>query len=237
LEVTRLAHNKEREGTGVKRIFSIAAAAIALMSRNADASSDAPRPIALTDRGAVLGIFDTSGARTFLGIPYAAPPVGDLRWRAPLPARAWKAPLDASRFASHCPQVATPFGVASTTEDCLYLNVYAPASLLGGRPVMVYIHGGAFQTGESDDYGPRKLVDQGVVVVTINYRLGSLGFLANPTLTAESPEGTSGNYGIMDQQAALRWVRRNIAAFAPTWLRRSRRGCSSGRSPRAVRTR
>jgi para-nitrobenzyl esterase len=213
LEVIRLARNKEREGTGVKRIFSIAAAAIALMSRNADASSDAPRPIALTDRGAVLGIFDTSGTRTFLGIPYAAPPVGDLRWRAPLPAHAWKAPLDASRFASHCPQVATPFGVASTTEDCLYLNVYAPASLLGGRPVMVYIHGGAFQTGESDDYGPRKLVDQGVVVVTINYRLGSLGFLANPTLTAESPEGTSGNYGIMDQQAALRWVRRNIAAF------------------------
>lgn len=197
----------------MRGLFLMAAAALALTSRNADASNEALRPIALTDRGPVLGVFDTSGTRSFLGIPYAAAPVGDLRWRAPQAPRAWLAPLDASQFANHCPQVATPFGVASTTEDCLYLNVYAPAGLAGGHPVMVYIHGGAFQTGESDDYGPRKLVDQGVVVVTINYRLGALGFLANSTLTAESPQGTSGNYGIMDQQAALRWVRRNIAAF------------------------
>ncbi len=81
------------------------------------------------------------------------------------------------------------------------------------HPVMVYTHGGAFQTAESNDYGPSNLVGRGVVVVTINYRLGSLGFFANPTLTAESPEGTSGNYGLQDQQEALRWVRRNIAAF------------------------
>jgi para-nitrobenzyl esterase len=196
----------------MRRAFLIAAGTLALLSRDAQASDAALRPIALTDRGPVLGIV-ASGAREFLGIPYAAPPVGDLRWRAPRPHAPWLLPRDASQFGGHCSQVATPFGQASTTEDCLYLNVYAPADAFVGRPVMVYIHGGAFQTGESDDYGPSKLLEQGVVVVTINYRLGSLGFFANPTLTAESPEGTSGNYGMMDQQEALRWVRRNIAAF------------------------
>jgi para-nitrobenzyl esterase len=197
----------------VRRAFFVVASAMALTSQSADASGDALRPIALTDRGPVRGIVAPSGGREFLGIPYAAPPVGDLRWRAPVAHAPWALPRDASQFASHCPQVATPFGVASTTEDCLYLNVYTPADGFAGHPVMVYIHGGAFQTGESDDYGPSKLLDEGVVVVTINYRLGSLGFLASSTLAAESPEGTSGNYGIMDQQEALRWVRRNIASF------------------------
>ncbi len=196
----------------MKRAFWIAAGVIALTSRGAQAGGDLTRPVALTDRGPVRGV-DTAGGREFLGIPYAAPPVGDLRWRAPRPPAPWVLPRDASQFAPHCSQVASPFGVASTSEDCLYLNVYAPGDALFGHPVMVYIHGGAFQTGESDDYGPHKLVDQGIVVVTINYRLGSLGFFADPTLTAESPEGTSGNYGVMDQQEALRWVRRNIVAF------------------------
>ena len=196
----------------MKRAFWIAAGVIALTSRGAQAGGDLTRPVALTDRGPVRGV-DTAGGREFLGIPYAAPPVGDLRWRAPRPPAPWVLPRDASQFAPHCSQVASPFGVASASEDCLYLNVYAPGDALFGHPVMVYIHGGAFQTGESDDYGPHKLVDQGIVVVTINYRLGSLGFFADPTLTAESPEGTSGNYGVMDQQEALRWVRRNIVAF------------------------
>jgi para-nitrobenzyl esterase len=191
----------------------MAVGAVALMAPSAHAGDDdALRPIAWTDRGPVRGV-STPDGREFLGIPYAAPPVGDLRWRAPEPHARWLAPRDASQFGPHCPQVATPFGVASTTEDCLYLNVYTPRDFEPWHPVMVYIHGGAFVTGESDDYGPRKLVDKGVVVVTINYRLGSLGFFADSTLTAESPEGTSGNYGLMDQQAALRWVRRNIAAF------------------------
>jgi para-nitrobenzyl esterase len=169
-------------------------------------------PIVLTDRGFVRGV-STSNGDEFLGIPYAAPPVGDLRWRAPQPAARWHGVRDATKFGNHCPQNATPFGVASTTEDCLYLNVYTPPG--GGllRPVMVYIHGGAFLTGESDDYGSRRLLDRGVVVVTINYRLGALGFLADSGLTAESPGASSGNYGFMDQQVALRWVRRNIAAF------------------------
>jgi para-nitrobenzyl esterase len=155
----------------------------------------------------------------FRGIPYAAPPVGDLRWRPPQPAKRWKRILDATQFAGHCAQPPSPFGEATTNEDCLYLNVYVPKPksvhdlfpIL--KPVMVWIHGGAFFLGESDGYDPTRLVEQGVVVVTINYRLGLLGFLAHPALTAESAYGGSGNYGIMDQQAALKWVERNIALF------------------------
>jgi para-nitrobenzyl esterase len=138
---------------------------------------------------------------------------------------------DASQFAPHCPQTASTFGRPSDTEDCLYLNVVAPARDREGddddrddgsrgrhrhglAPVMVWIHGGALVTGESDDYDPTRIVEQGdVVVVTINYRLGALGFLAHPALTAESPDHASGNYGLLDQQAALGWVQRNIARF------------------------
>jgi para-nitrobenzyl esterase len=198
----------------------IVAGTLALVSSNARADDDDRRPIAWTDRGPVRGV-ETAGMREFLGIPYAAPPVGDLRWRPPQPAARWHSPLNATAFGNHCPRGPSPFGVASTTEDCLFLNVYTPDGReFGrdrddsfGRPVMVYIHGGAFQTRESNDYDPHKLVEKGVVVVTINYRLGSLGFFANPVLTAESPDATSGNYGLMDQQEALRWVHRNIGAF------------------------
>jgi para-nitrobenzyl esterase len=117
---------------------------------------------------------------------------------------------DATQFAPHCPQAATPFGQASMSEDCLFLNVFTPRT--GGRhPVMVWIHGGALVTGASNDYNPAKLVGDGVTVVTINYRLGALGFLAHPALA--DANGQSGDYGLMDQQAALRWVQRNIARF------------------------
>jgi para-nitrobenzyl esterase len=151
--------------------------------------------------------------REFLGVPYAAPPVGNLRWRPPQPAARWPGVRAATSFAPHCPQSASPFGEASTSEDCLYLNVYTPAGgNIGNRPVMVWIHGGALVTGESDDYNPAALVRRGVVVVTINYRLGALGFLADSSL-ASQPGGPSGNYGLMDQQAALRWVQRNVRGF------------------------
>ncbi|HLK37857.1 MAG TPA: carboxylesterase family protein [Polyangiaceae bacterium] len=196
----------------MKRAIAAMVGALALVSGVARAGDGTGRPIALTDRGLVVGVHTANGNQ-FLGIPYAAPPVGDLRWRPPHPVAPWIAPRDASKFANHCPQVATPFGVASTTEDCLYLNVYTPTGLGVLRPVMVYIHGGAFQTGEGDDYGPRRLLDQGVVVVTINYRLGALGFFADSGLAAEAADGSTGNYGLMDQQAALRWVRKNILAF------------------------
>jgi para-nitrobenzyl esterase len=139
----------------------------------------------------------------------------------PQPAARWNAPRDATRYEKHCAQVASPYGVASTDEDCLYLNVFTPSDAHRdhGRddwhrlPVMVWIHGGALVVGESDGYDPTRLVHEDVVVVTINYRLGFLGFLAHPALSAESPDHVSGNYGLLDQQAALQWVQENIGAF------------------------
>ncbi|MGO8958943.1 MAG: carboxylesterase/lipase family protein [Streptosporangiaceae bacterium] len=149
----------------------------------------------------------------YLGIPYAAPPVGPLRWRPPQPPARWTGIRAATRFAPHCAQRAGPFGRASMSENCLYLNVFEPARQhASSLPVMVWIHGGGFVGGESDDYNPSRLVADGVIVVTINYRLGALGFLAHPAL-AEHPGGPSGDYGLMDQQAALRWVQHNIRAF------------------------
>jgi para-nitrobenzyl esterase len=153
------------------------------------------------------------GVDEYLGLPYAAPPVGPLRWRAPQAPAHWKGVRAATSFAPHCPQPAGVFGRASMSEDCLYLNVFAPAAHRDrGLPVMVWIHGGALVAGESDDYDPSGLVADGVIVVTINYRLGALGFLAHPALAAH-PGGPTGDYGLMDQQAALRWVHRNISAF------------------------
>ncbi|HKW54214.1 MAG TPA: carboxylesterase family protein [Stellaceae bacterium] len=166
-----------------------------------------------TDSGPVTGA-STHTMREFLGIPYAAPPVGELRWQPPQAPVRWKKPRDATRFAPHCTQNASPFGVASASEDCLYLNVYTPKDGGGNRPVMVWIHGGALVVGEGDDYNPERMVEQGdVVVVTINYRLGLFGYMAHPALSAESPEHISGNYGLLDQQFALQWVRRNIDRF------------------------
>ena len=182
---------------------------------------------ALTEEGLILGTANP-GTLVFRGIPYATAPVGDLRWKPPQRAQRHRGVLDATRFAAHCPQVAGAFGQGSATEDCLFLNVFVPNPLddhgrgrdnrdddaLGLHPVMVWIHGGALVTGESDDYDATRLVEQGnVIVVTINYRLGELGFLAHPALTAESPDHASGNYGLLDQQEALRWVRRNILLF------------------------
>ncbi len=174
--------------------------------------------VAVTDKGPIVGL-RTETMNEFLGIPYAAPPVGDLRWKPPQPVARWHGLRDATEFANHCPQPATPFGLPSATEDCLYLNVYTPAEHRGwhkghGHPVMVWIHGGAGFLGESDDYDPTKLVEnEDVIVVTTNYRLGFLGFLAHPALSAETSYGGSGDYGWMDQQAALEWVLRNIKNF------------------------
>jgi len=181
------------------------------------ASSNHGRPaqgrVVATDAGPVLGV-SARGTEQYKGIPYAAPPVGDLRWRPPQPVARHRGVLDATSFAPHCAQPASVLGTANTAEDCLYLNVYEPAG--GSRatklPVMVWIHGGALLHGESEFYDPTPLVRDGAVVVTINYRLGALGFLAHPALSAEAG-GSSGDYGLMDQQAALRWVRRNIDNF------------------------
>ncbi|MFL6652828.1 MAG: carboxylesterase/lipase family protein [Sulfurifustaceae bacterium] len=196
----------------IVNLVSICAAAFGSLALAAPSD-----PVVNTENGVVRGAATESVAK-FLGIPYAAPPVGELRWQPPHPAAGWTGVRDATQLAPHCPQAASPFGLASTTEDCLYLNVYTPAHIDRGqehrKPVMVWIHGGALVVGQSDDYDPTKFVERGdVVVVTINYRLGALGFLAHPALTAESPDHASGNYGFLDQQAALQWVRRNIDRF------------------------
>ena len=168
---------------------------------------------AFTTEGVVRGVA-VGTTHQFRGIPYAAAPVGARRWAPPERPARHAAILDATQFASHCPQIAGPFGQASTTEDCLFLNVFTPRRFGVLRPVMVWIHGGALVTGESNDYDASRLVDQGdVIVVTINYRLGALGFTSHPALSAESPDHASGNYGLLDQQEALRWVQRNILRF------------------------
>jgi para-nitrobenzyl esterase len=170
-------------------------------------------PIAATESGAVRGV-TVAGGYTFRGVPYAAAPTGDLRWRAPQAPAAWKAVRDATQFAPSCPQQPSGFaGPGPFSEDCLYLNVYTPTLRRdAGRPVVVWIHGGGFAQDASRNYDGSKLAADGTVVVTVNYRLGALGFLAHPAL-ASRPGGPAGNYGLMDQQAALRWVQRNIGQF------------------------
>jgi len=193
---------------------------------NSSAKTSFPKPFAITKSGPVLGT-TVDGINEYLGIPYAAAPVGPLRWMPPQAFGKFSAPLQADQFGSRCTQ-----GGPSGSEDCLFLNVYTPpnagpggalAELDGDEaaraakkksralPVMVWIHGGGLTGGGGDIYDPSPLVKQGVIVVTINYRLGVLGFLAQAALDSEGHE--AGNYGFMDQQFALQWVKKNIKAF------------------------
>jgi para-nitrobenzyl esterase len=184
-----------------------------------DARSDAAAtscPTIDTANGPVEGAI-SGGTCTYQGIPYAAPPTGGNRWKPPQPAASWTTPRP-SAAASGCPQTASDFGTASSDEDCLYLNVWAPtAAPKGPRPVMVFVHGGSFLYGSGTFslYDGTKLADAtGNIVVTLNYRLGALGFLSNAALRAEDPSfATAGDYGILDQIAAFEWVKANAAAF------------------------
>ncbi len=172
--------------------------------------------VALT-QGAVRGV--TEGQVTsFRGIPYAAPPVGDLRWKPPAPPASWEGVRDAAVFGPSCIQA--PYAGLSPTEqseDCLTVNVWKPAGVPTGArlPVMVWIHGGAFSIGTSavPEYDGTHLAERGVVLVSFNYRLGKLGYFAHPALTAENPDGDLGNFGLMDAIAALAWVQANITHF------------------------
>jgi para-nitrobenzyl esterase len=183
------------------------------------APAGAPR--ATTTRGVVRGIALPSGVRAFRGIPFAAPPVRDLRWKPPQPVARWQGVRAADRFANQCMQARVfgdmMFRNAGVSEDCLYLNVWTPrdARLKAGLPVLVYFYGGGFVAGDGSEprYDGESMATRGIVVVTMSYRLGIFGFFAHPALTAESPHRASGNYAYMDQAAALRWVRDNIAAF------------------------
>lgn len=168
-------------------------------------------PVVATTSGLVQG--SSSDIQRYFGIPYAAPPVGALRWRPPVAAAHWSGVRQVTQYAAHCAQPVSVFGKPSGSENCLYLNVFTPSASGTRRPVMVWIHGGFFGVGESDDYDGTALVKTGnVVVVTLNYRLGAFGFLANAALASESGN-VVGNYGLLDQQAALRWVQANIASF------------------------
>jgi len=204
-------------------------------------SAAIPDPVHL-DTGSVSGISaNDPSVRVFKGIPFAAPPVGDLRWRAPQPAAHWEGVRKADQFGPNCTagggaggrgggrgkspgggdkgpapaKAAAPAGPAPS-EDCLYVNVWTPAKAAGDRlPVMVWTYGGGFTGGSGAEgrYDGEAMAKKGVVVVTYNYRLGLFGFLAHPELTKESGHNASGNYGMMDLAAALRWVQKNIAAF------------------------
>ncbi len=172
------------------------------------ATGSAAGTVVGTTGGAVRGTADSDGLRSFQGIPYAAPPVGGLRWASPQPAAAWTGVREATAPGSPCAQPeGLPIGVPSEAEDCLYLNVTTPAQQTGKRPVIVWIHGGSLMFGSGDLYGPARLAAEGAVVVSVNYRLGVMGFLSDPALK------TSGGLGLEDQQAALRWVRANAGAF------------------------
>lgn len=172
----------------------------------------------MTSEGAVAGRRQ-DGVDVYRGIPFALPPLGERRWRPPQPMPAWRGVRDAGRFAPACMQqgVSMPGErPPDVSEDCLYLNLWAPPRRAGRRlPVIVWIHGGGYVNGSASMplYHDDRLARKGVLVVTVGYRLGALGFLAHPALSADSPHRSSGNYGLMDQIAALEWVRRNITAF------------------------
>jgi para-nitrobenzyl esterase len=195
-----------------------------------------PAPVVKVESGQLRGELHGTAA-VFSGIPYAAPPVGALRWREPQPVAAWKGVRDATKLSGACVQ--NPAGLesffapmiasygatdpsqhaafaVSSSEDCLYLNIWAPQwPVKSALPVMVWLHGGSNRVGSGTEssYNGASMASRGVIVVTVNYRLGVMGFFAHPDLTAESPHHSSSNYGLLDQLAALKWVKQNIAQF------------------------
>jgi para-nitrobenzyl esterase len=223
----------------VKFISVGLAALVAAALSHAPVLAQGARPVVATVQGQVSGVRQ-AGAEAFLGIPFARPPVGALRWREPMKLEPWRGVRDGSKFGANCYQApAQRFGpytpefmidASPVSEDCLYLNVWRPAG--GGKdlPVLVWIHGGGFGGGSGSIpiYDGARLAAKGAVVVTINYRVGAFGFLAHPALSAESPLGTSGNYGLLDMIAALQWVRDNAARFGGDPVRVTVAGQSAG---------
>jgi para-nitrobenzyl esterase len=183
-------------------------AALVLVQLNVSAQQ---APAVAVTGGKIQGSAFSGGGAVFKGIPFAAAPVGDLRWREPMPVKPWPGVRDATKFAARCMQ-----NGSDVSEDCLYLNVWAPEwPSKSRRPVMLWVHGGGNFAGASSEaiFDGERLARRGVVLVSANYRLGVFGFFAHPELTVESPHHASGNYGLMDQVAALKWVRENIERF------------------------
>ncbi|MGW5737259.1 MULTISPECIES: carboxylesterase/lipase family protein [Streptomyces] len=230
---------RKRTGRGACALVVMAAAAALLPPHTARATPESPpRPgggiLVRTDAGWLRGELTAEG-RQFLGIPYARQPVGGLRWKEPRPAEPWQGVRGATSFGNRCVQTASwdpGYENPSHTEDCLDLNVYVPEAKGKSerRPVMVWLHGGGLTAGAGEDIVPDTFARRtGTVVVTVNYRLGAMGFLAGKGLDAEASDGqVSGNYGMLDQQAALRWVRANIGAFGGDRRRVTVAGESAG---------
>ena len=177
----------------------------------------------------------SSGVRMFRGIPFAEPPVGALRWKAPQPAKNWTGVRQATQFGPRCMQQPLfgdmNFRSNGMSEDCLYLNVWTPAKSAGERlPVLVYFFGGGFRAGDGSEprYDGESMARKGIVAITVNYRLGEFGFFAHPELTKESPQHASGNQGFLDQTAALQWVKQNIAAVGGDPAKVTNAGESAG---------
>jgi para-nitrobenzyl esterase len=224
LEGVRYGSNSSEETSEtmrpINRIAFLVVGACAILLTTTIARAENSLTV-LTDGGKLQGNLSSDGhVRAFLGIPYAAPPVGPLRWKPPQPAPKWSGVRSATSFGPRCMQTHVytdmVFRDSGPSEDCLTLNVWTPAGKNSAPlPVMVWIYGGGFVTGATSE--PRQdgehLARKGVIVVSMNYRLGIFGFFALPALAAESPKHAAGNYGLMDQVAAIDWVRRNIAAF------------------------
>ncbi|MDP4208215.1 MAG: carboxylesterase family protein [Bacteroidota bacterium] len=194
----------------MKKTTLLLAAFLTIAASNSKAQR--PDPVQ-TDKGRVQGTYE-NGLTVYKGIPFAEPPVGDLRWRAPQPAKSWEGIKQTDKFAPAPFQGGNP--PSGKSEDCLYLNIWTPAkSAKEHIPVLVWIYGGGFSFGSTSEpvYSGEKLAQKGVVLVSLAYRVGQLGFLAHPELSTESPDHVSGNYGLLDQIAALQWIKKNIAAF------------------------
>src|SRR5512133_1104850 len=174
----------------------------------------AQKPLRVKIKDGTIQGTTENGLTVYKGIPFAKPPVGDLRWRAPQPPVKWEGVLDASKFGPAPMQGGNP--PSGKSEDCLYLNIWTPAKSANEKiPVLVWIYGGGFSFGSTAEpvYSGEKLAKKGVVLVSIAYRVGQLAFLAHPELSAESPNNVSGNYGLLDMIAGLQWIQKNIAAF------------------------
>lgn len=192
---------------------------VALAQSPTTAKTDAPPRVQVAN-GILEGVQETGDLRSYKGVPFAAPPVGDLRWREPQPPKNWSGVRKADHFGPRAMQRAIfgdmNFRSDGVKEDCLYLNVWTPAKSAAEKlPVLVYFYGGGYMAGDGSEprYDGEAMARQGIVTITVNYRLGVFGFMAHPELTKESPNRASGNYGLLDQQAALAWVQKNIAAF------------------------
>jgi para-nitrobenzyl esterase len=200
-----------------KHLYILAVTFLLFLHR---ATAQEKTTLAQTSNGTLQGVVEASGIRSFKGVPFAQPPVGDLRWREPQPAPNWTGVRKAVAFGPRAMQLPIysdmNFRSNGVSEDCLYLNVWTPASAANERlPVLVYFYGGGFAAGDGSEYryDGESLARRGCVTVTVNYRIGIFGFFVHPDLTKESAQHSSGNYGLLDQHAALVWVQKNIAAF------------------------